>query len=162
MHLLFVLVSLFLPFFSLYEKKKNGIKYKDGDMMVSVNEEINADGLKKTVEYNDLVEIKNLHTLQVFHIPAYFFPQEYLDTLSYSCVLRDEEFFCCSFCGELSFFSGFCSFCNNDNHPFVKWKVKEYEKYELQKWKFKERFLKMVKSGKSIPDRFKVSYVRSA
>jgi hypothetical protein len=134
--------------------------------MENVIEEKNAcesvDGLKKTVEYYDLVEIKHLWTYQVFHIPACFFPQEFLDTLPYSCILRDEDFFRCPVCGDKSFFSGLCSLCNNDNHPFVKRKVKEYKKYELQKWKFKERFLKMVESGNPIPDRFKVVYVRTA
>ena len=127
-----------------------------------INECDIVDGNKKCVDYYDLVEIKHLWTYQVFHIPACFFPQDFLNTLPYSCFLRDEDFFHCPVCGDKSFFSGLCSLCNNDNHPYIKRKVEEYNRYAQQKEKFKQRFLKMVKSGKPIPDRFKVVYVRSA
>jgi len=122
-------------------------------------EEIN---LKKEINYYDLVEIKNLHTHQVFHIPALFFPQEFLDTLSYSHKKRGEEFFSCPVCGDKSFFSGICFLCGHDDNVFVKKNVDEYKKYEPQKRHFKNRFLKMVLSGREIPKRFKVLYVRSA
>jgi hypothetical protein len=134
-------------------------------MMENTVEEKNVcesvDGLKKTVEYYDLVEIKHLWTYQVFHIPACFFPQEFLDSLPYSDEIRDDEFFACPICGRPEFFSGLCEFCEEDNHPYIIMRGKEYQKYQLQKHKFKERFLKMVLSGREIPDRFKVVYVRS-
>jgi len=117
--------------------------------------------LKMETDYYDLVEIKHLYTHQVFHIPASFFPKEFLDTLPYSCILRDEHFFHCPVCGEPSFFSGICNLCSHDNHSLIKRKVEEYNRYEQQKKRFKDRFLKMVKSGKQISQRFKVSYVRS-
>jgi len=126
------------------------------------NDCVVEDGIKKTVGYYDLVEIKNLWSYQVFHIPACFFPQEYLDSLSVSDEIRDENFFACPICGSPSFFSGLCEFCEEDTHPYIVMRGREYQKYQVQKQKFKERFLKMVLSGKEIPDRFKVVYVRTA
>jgi len=60
----------------------------------------------------------------------------------------------------LHFFSGFCLLCENNDNTYVKKKIDEYKRYEPQKKRFKERFLKMVLSEREIPKRFRVEYVK--
>jgi hypothetical protein len=148
-------------FFELREHDLSGNEIIFTAYLYKINKLNNSDNVsnEKLLEY-DLVEVRHLRTHQVFYIPAYFFPNDFIVNLPYSERIRDDNFFVCPICGDKSFYEGVCSSCLTGMNAFVYRKVKAVYAYERQVEKFEKRFIKMVFGGQQIPARFKVEYVR--